>query len=169
MTTTEKKEQLRLFREQRKQERKRIRDEKKETARINREKNQPPVKKITITIEWKKSRTWGNCPRLTAEIQYHNGKYGEFTSYASVCGYDKESQVIADVFNHCLKYKLYFLKDSNNFPYGIGLGQWRHFAGGIGTNCYYEIAEAINGTFAHVAGGKTFDVYTYTDRDEISN
>lgn len=143
------------------------REEAKELARIEAEKNQPPVKQITITIEWKRSRTWGNCPRLTASIHYKNGEYEEFNSYASGCGYDKESQVIANLFNHCLKYKLYqFSPDEiETLPYGISLGQWRHFAGGIGTNCYYKIAEAIKGKFEQIASGKTFDVYKYTDNE----
>ena len=67
---------------------------------------------------------------------------------------------------------LYIITETNNgnmltdnLPYGIYLGQWRHFAGGIGTNCYYKISEAIGGKFEHLASGKTFDGYKYTDNE----
>ena len=77
-------------------------------------------KKIMMTIEWKKNRTWGNCPRIYADVYYHNGSYDQIESYASGYGYDKESTVMADIFNCTLKYKLrrneHRIKES---PYGI--------------------------------------------------
>ena len=163
---------------------------KKETARIETEKNQLEVKEITITIEWKHSRTWGNCPRATAAITYKDKTAGEYGTgfyrtdegkyYASGCGYDKESTVIAEIFNDFLKYKLwqktpeqlkraeydYKWKEENRAPYGIYSGEnYRHFDGGIGVNCYKHISEYIGGKFENVASGKTFDVYKYTDNE----
>lgn len=144
----------------------------KEAARIEAEKNQNPVKQIKITIEWKKSRTWGSNPHLEAWVQYWDGTSDYLTAKCSGCGYDKESTVIADIFNAVLKYKLYqplipvpgYLNGEKvNLPYGIYISQWRHYSGGIGTDCYYKIAEAIGGKFERVASGKTFDVYIYTD------
>jgi len=141
----------------------------KEAARIEAEKNQNPVKHIKITIEWKKSRTWGSNPHLEARIEHWDGSFSYATATASGCGYDKESTVIADIFNQFLKYKLYkplipvAYNQPDGLPYGIYISQWRHYSGGIGTNCYYKIAEAIGGKFEHIASGKTFDAYTYTD------
>lgn len=146
----------------------------KEVARIEREKNQKPVRKMTLSIEWKKSRMWGNNPRLSAEVYHHDGSYssGEFT--CSGCGYDKESTVISEAFNAFLKYKLYGElkptdrdreRDGEKMPYGIYTGQYRHFSGGIGTDCYYPISEAIGGKFTRVASGKTYDCYVYTDNE----
>ena len=43
-------------------------------------------------------------------------------------------------------------------------GEYRgRYNGGVGTSCYYDIARFIGGRFEHVAGGKTFDVFKYTD------
>lgn len=149
----------------------------KEAARIEAEKNQKPVKQIKITIEWKKSRTWGSNPHLEARIEHWDGSFSYATATASGCGYDKESTVIADVFNQFLKYKLHKLPVENvanwgpgnpakepHLPYGIHNynGHWS-YGGGIGTNCYYAICEAIGGKFENVASGKTFDAYLYTD------
>lgn len=142
--------------------RREARKQAKETARIEAEKNQKPVKCIKITIEWKKSRTWGSNPHLEARIEHWDGTYSYATATASGCGYDKESTVIADIFNQFLKYKLY-QPLVPELPYGIYISQWRHYSGGIGTDCYYKIAEAIGGKFELVASGKTFDAYTYSD------
>lgn len=158
----------------------------KELTRIEQEKNQPKVKELTITIEWKKSRTWGNNPHAEAKAIFHDpnaGNYGfkcvgNYT--CSGCGYDKESTVIADIFNDFLKYKLWELNISltkknnggevfdihkNNIPYGIVCYSIDepHYSGGIGTSCYYKISEFIGGKFERIAGGSTFDVYRYTD------
>ena len=152
----------------------------KETSRIENEKNQKHVKELTITIEWKKSRMWGSNPHAIAEVEYYpiEGK-NTFTREngftASGCGYDKESTVISQVFNCFLKYKLWArnkeeLNEKNGAPYGVN--QWdgskeyaehRYYGDGIGTSCYYRIAEYIGGKFEHIASGKTFDVFKYTD------
>lgn len=152
----------------------------KELARIESEKNQKPVKRMVINIEWKKSRTWGNCPRAYAELHFHDGSFHrtEDSYYASGYGYDKESTVIANIFNDFMKYKLWNLTpeqrkggngsgDDGKAPYGIHVysDNQPHFGGGIGTNCYYAIAEYIGGGFKRLASGKTFDVYEYTDNE----
>ena len=175
LTEQEKKERL--------EARRKARAEAKEQARIEAEKNQPHVKEITITIEWKKSYMWGSNPHAEAAVTFHDHKAGEWgTGFfrkdgytAGGCGYDKESTVIASIFNDFLKYKLhgklndvdeYLNGEKTKIPYGIYINsQWKHYSGGIGTNCYYKIAEAIGGKFEHVASGKTFDVYKYTDND----
>jgi hypothetical protein len=64
------------------------------------------VERVEIQLEWKDNRTWGWCPRATADIKYKNGKWSRETAYASGCGYDKASTVVADVLNKCLRYKL---------------------------------------------------------------
>lgn len=151
-----------------------------ELARIESEKNQKPVKSIIITIEWKRSQTWGSNPNCEAEINFQDGTFQRSPIYkASGCGYDKESTVIADVFNNYLKYKLWSLgiiqdnagngtsseRKGITTPYGVHCytDNHPHFGGGIGTNCYYKIAEFIGGKFERISGGKTFDVYKYTD------
>jgi len=143
-----------------------------ETARVEEEKNQKPVKSITISIEWKKSRRWGSNPVAEGRIEYADGTWGHTaTARASGCGYDKESAVIAQIFNWCLKYKLWALSDEamngerggGRVPYGINrYNNGRCFASGVGTSCYYDICKYLGGTFVHTASGKAFDVYTAT-------
>jgi hypothetical protein len=152
--------------------------QKKTLARIETEKNQKPVKEMLLTIEWVKSRTWGNNPRLEAGVSFKDGTFERSETFTcSGCGYDKESTVIAQAFNKYLKYKLWALteeqiKGGNTIPspegkapYGIAnySPEYRDYSGGIGTSCYYKIAEYIGGKFEHIASGKTFDVYKYTE------
>ncbi len=149
--------------------RKQAKKEAAELARIEREKNQKTVREIKISIEWRKSRMYGNNPFLDAQIWFKDGSYESMTSTCSGCGYDKESTVIADVFNAFLKYKLYPPLNKTDRdredgpPYGIYINQNRHYSGGIGTTCYYAIADAIGGKFENTASGKTYDAYKYTD------
>lgn len=162
-------------------------------ARIEEERNQPHVKQLTITIEWKKSRMWGQNPHATAQVifwpttddKYGSSKHKEgYTCGGS--GYDKSSTVIASVFNDFLKYKLWDIPRENlkggnggrifenRGPCPYGISSWtldsgeedRRFAGGVGTNCYTAISEFIGGKFETISSGKTFDVYRYTDNEE---
>lgn len=89
------------------QERRKLKEATKKFNEYIAEATQKPVKRIKITIDWVRSYTWGNNPHLEAEVYYHDGSYDSMTSKCSGCGYDKESTVIADVFNHFLKYKLW--------------------------------------------------------------
>ena len=139
---------------------------------------QRPVKAITITIEWRKSRTWGNNPHAEARVEFKDGTFRRMDGFtASGCGYDKKSTVIANIFNAFLLYKLYgplpsdYMEDLNGeqvkTPYGVHLpGEYSaYYDGGIGTNCYFNISKFIGGTFENVASGKTFDVFKYTDNE----
>lgn len=165
--------------------RKEANEQAKELARIQAEKNQPNVKEMIITIEWRKSRTWGSNPSASAQITFHDNKAGDFgTGFfrtdknytCSGCGYDKESTVIAQIFNDFMKSKLWAMPveklrggngsgDKGGAPCGIHLysDNRPHFGGGIGTSCYYRIAEYLGGKFEHIASGKTFDVYKYSE------
>jgi hypothetical protein len=158
---------------------------KKEMAEVEAHKAQKPVKELKITIEWRKSRTWGMNPSAEAEVAFKDGTFERRNGYtASGCGYDKESTVIAEIFNSFLRYKLYEaheLKSRINaekvsHPYGVyyygtetqkpsenGYISKPSFNGGVGTSCYYDIGKFIGGKFERVASGKTFDVYKYTD------
>jgi phenylpyruvate tautomerase PptA (4-oxalocrotonate tautomerase family) len=164
--------------DEQKRERREKRELVKTLARVEAEKNQKPVKSVTINIEWRKSRMWGTNPHCDAVVSFTDGTFHRSKAYtASGCGYDKESTVVADVFNDYLKYKLWALSadavkgghgsmDKGQAPYGINSysPEHRSFAGGIGISCYYNISEYIGGIFEHVASGKTFDVYKYTNK-----
>lgn len=102
-----------------------------ENDKISQQKNQKPVKSITISIEWKKSRTWGNNPHAIAEIRYQDGSFERKAGYtASGCGYDKESTVIAEIFDELLRYKLFNMPESEK-PYGIRIS---HYTNDLGVN-----------------------------------
>jgi len=144
--------------------RKQARKEAKELQRIENEKNQKEVKSISISIEWKKSNMWGYNPNAQARIYHKDNTCSYVSAKCSGCGYDKESTVIAEIFNAALKYKLHQPLKTEK-PYGIYLDNHMHFSGGIGVDCYYNISKAIGGTFKKVASGKTFDCYEYNEVD----
>lgn len=168
---------------ERREARKAARKEQKALAELDSMRLQKQVNSVTITIEWKKSRMWGSNPSATGKVSYKNGSFGEIGPFTcSGAGYDKESTVIADVFNETLRYKL-FQKIKGEAPYGmyyyagqspkdsytdrdgkvVSYYKTPRYNGGVGTSCYYKIAEFIGGTFTHVASGKTFDVYEYKE------
>ncbi len=160
-------EEQKTARKEAKKEAKRIASE---TARVEQEKNQRKVKRMILTIEWKKSQAWGSNPHLTANVEYQDGQHNEGTCTAGGWGYDKESTVIAEAFNIFMKYKLHEIKPTSKKkkPYGIRYGEWKgfpnhYFEGGIGTNCYESISEFIGGSFKRITSTKTVDVYEYID------
>lgn len=140
--------------------------------------NQKPVKELTITIEWSRSRMWGNNPKASAEGVYHDGTYfhSDKPATASGCGYDKESTVIATIFNQYLAYKLYAMsvrkltaKDKqgrelraygvsyykgHTCPNGLIYRGSRRFEGGVGTSCYtdYSTSYGRKGVAQYIGG-----------------
>lgn len=145
--------------EQRKAERQEQKRIAKRLAQIEADKNQKPVNRITFAIEWSRQ---GN-PTCTAWVHYEDGTAQQMTSRAGGYGYCKESTVIADIFNHSLKYRLYQI-EAEKYPYGINIYDGRrYFAGGVGTSCYYDISNFIGGNFRKVARGKTFDAYEFVN------
>jgi len=172
--------------QQRVEDRRAARKAEEEAARIEAERNQRPVKRLTITIEWKRSRMWGNNPHAEAKVEFwpiaNQDTYDRRGGYTcSGCGYDKESTVIAEIFNQYLIYKLYekpreWKQNINGkvegFPYGVYIpdylrpGSRPMYNGGVGTNCYFDIAKFIGGEFKRIASGSTFDVYEYADNEK---
>lgn len=136
----------------------------KDLARIEAEKNQRPVKSMSISIEWKNSRTLGANPHTSGHVRFEDGTGEAIPDFTcSGCGYDKESTVVADIFNIYLKYMLYDRTPEKiaKKPYGVIIEPDRHyFGGGIGMSSYYSIVEWLGGKLACVASGKIFDAYT---------
>lgn len=170
--------------EARKEARRLAKMEAKELELIETYKAQRPVKSMTITVVWNKSRMWGMNPSAEAEVRYHDGSFSRLGPFkCSGCGYDKLSTVVADVFNAALRYKL-FQKIEGEAPYGMyyyggkatrkeykrmsGENAIRYdkpgYNGGVGMSCYPRIAEFIGGELKTVASGKSFDVFEYTDK-----
>lgn len=121
---------------------------------------------INISVEWHRSRTWGNCPKVEART---TGGY--FTGSASGCGYDKESAAIAQALNQsrAVLKALYDVKEQNIeksneecLGYGSGYGILPALAGGVGVSCFRSIFERLGYKWECTASGKTFDVYSVT-------
>ena len=77
---------------------------KKENKKIDEYINQKEVEHVRIEIEWKKSSVWGMNPHATAYIKYKSGDYATLKATCSGCGYDKESTVIAEIYNNSIGY-----------------------------------------------------------------
>lgn len=116
---------------------------------------------VSVVVEWRKNRTWGENPRARVAAE-RVATYGS----ASGCGYDKESAAIASALNQnpeTLKILYDHAEAGETFPYGVDV--WAglpSFAGGCGVSCFYSIFEACGYTFRQVASGEMFDVYEIT-------
>jgi hypothetical protein len=126
----------------------------------------PDVTRLSISVEWHKSRTWGNCPTARFSCHFADGTYTSGSESCSGCGYDKESTVIARIFDRCVSGMLWRksqkrggMKDK---PYGIHTGWFVSFDGGVGTNCYVRITEWLGGKWERTASGSTYDNYVVT-------
>lgn len=162
--------------EEQKKERREAREKEKQLLKVEAEKQQKPVKKLTISIEWKKSRTWGHNPHAIAEVEFLDGTFRRQEGFTcSGCGYDKESTVVAQVFNAFLKYKLWERKSKSEKPYGITIQEddgkhytpYCYYGDGIGMRSYESIAEFIGGKLDHTASGKSFEVWQYVNNSNI--
>ena len=159
--------------EERKAARKKEREELKKAKQIEAEKNQKPVKRIDIVLEWKKSRTWGMCPKAEARATFADNTCEYFEGRTVTgCGYDKQSTAVAEVLNHFLKYKLWAENERiqkenikhDSLPYGATfISQYNYvgFSGGVGVNCYYRVAEFMGDKFTTNFSTNSVDNYSY--------
>lgn len=152
----------------RKVERKERRLMAKYAQKVADQKAQKPVERMHIRIDWYKHRTWGFCPRLTAFITYadkttERREYGNVTGY----GYDKESTIMANLFNDVLAYKLYEVEDYKGVygmhSYEVYGTRMAAYEGGIGMSCYYPIASFIGGELRKIESIRNSDSYVYED------
>lgn len=126
----------------------------------------PDVKRLTISVEWKHSNTWGQNPHAYWNCHFADGSYDSGHSTCGGCGYDKESTVVAEIFNKVLSGMLWRKRNSKKAtPYGIYRGKdwyFPRFEGGVGINCYFSITEFLGGTMKRTASGKSYDNYEIT-------
>jgi hypothetical protein len=138
------------------------------TDKVNRIFLAGEITKITISVEWKKSATWGTNP--TAECRIHTSNGYEFlTGKASGCGYDKESAAIASALNQSTAIiKMLFdadKKDPESKVYGYRSakdGFFPHISGGVGVSCYRSVFALFGLNFECISYGKTYDSYLIT-------
>lgn len=124
---------------------------------------QPHPERVEIKIEWVNSRTWGANPHAEAWVKTAGGHYAKYTATASGCGYDKLSTVVAHILNECARGLLYSKRrNAQKAPYGVRFSGWGpcDFAGGVGIDCYYRIAEFLGGKMTH-EGGRTWDYVVF--------
>lgn len=132
--------------------------------------NAKPFTSIIITMEWKRSRMWGNNPSAEAVVKYEDGYCDHFYSGSiGGCGYDKGSTAVAQCLNQVngLLKLMYERRDKNTkkqlrdlLGYGSGYGLLPRIEGGVGVNCYPRIMEKLGYTFKTISSGKAFDVYS---------
>ena len=126
----------------------------------------PDVLRLRIHVQWKKSATWGRNPHAHYSCHFQDGTYQSGDETCGGCGYDKESTVIARIFDSCVSGMLWrktrkksSLKDK---PYGVNMGWFPNFEGGVGTNCYITITQWLGGQWERVDYGKDYDSYEIT-------
>lgn len=144
----------------------------KTLSHIDTVKNAQDIQSITINVDWKKSRMWGNNPKAEIKVILKNGLQQHFeSSRASGYGYDKESTVIAEALNQCngLLKLLYKAKNKdvtkenrNLIGYGSGYQILPELEGGVGISCMNKICESLKLKFINLSSGKTFDIYQLT-------
>lgn len=120
------------------------------------------IEQIRISVEWKKSTTWGNNPHVELSA-YSSYSCCAAKATASGCGYDKESQAIAEALNSIdgvrklLIEKLDYINEKK--PYGINqYNTIPAFSGGVGTNCFTSFFKNIGWKVTEMHG-KTYDSY----------
>ena len=121
------------------------------------------VYSVDIYIDWKKSQTWGWCPRAYIQVysldENNNHDYEQLEGYASGCGYDKLSASIASALNgsnaalkllyEAEEKRLKNIKKGNNqtrrdfIGYGSGYGAMPYFEGGVGFESQYTIFKKL--------------------------
>ena len=120
---------------------------------------------VSISVEWKKSRTWSANPHATVYAAFSVTK-----GRASGCGYDKQSAAIAAAFNAnpevmAIIYAAveagvkpgYSVSDSVGLPF---------FDGGCGVSCFYTVFENCGYQFKKTADGRTFDCYSIEKKED---
>lgn len=135
----------------------------KQLEKISEIENAKDLQDLDICIDWKKSYTWGWCPR--AYIRSHlldQQKYNYYErseGYASGCGYDKLSSAIASALNDSNgALKLLYTAEEKRLRkakkglttsrrdfigYGSGYGSMPYFEGGVGFSSQISIFENL--------------------------
>lgn len=128
----------------------------------------PDLDNVSISVEWKRSPTWGYNPTATITARA-GGRYETYTRTASGCGYDKRTAAAGAALNQSasIKKMLYTAKEnalatmtpenieaakkgyvfgseSNRdfIHYGAGYGVLPYFEGGVGISSFKGVFEA---------------------------
>ena len=110
---------------------------------------------VSISVEWKKSRTWSANSHATVYAAFSVTK-----GRASGCGYDKQSAEVMAIIYSAVEAGVkpgYSVLNSVGLPF---------FDGGCGVECFYEVFANCGYQFKRTAGGRTFDCYAIERRAE---
>lgn len=142
----------------------------KDIARLEAIAKAPDFAGCSISVEWKKNKTWGSNPRAEARVSHIDGSENIYESGSiGGCGYDKESTAVARAINQSNSFLklMYQLREANVndtlqdiFGYGSGYGLLPYLEGGVGVSCYPNIFKKLGFKFSATARGKSFAVYT---------
>lgn len=157
---------------------------KKNLDKITEIENAKDVQDLEIFIDWKKSYTWGWCPR--AYIRSHlldQQKYNYYErseGYASGCGYDKLSSAIASALNDSNgALKLLYTAEEKRLRkvknglttsrrdfigYGSGYGSMPYFEGGVGFGCQASIFENLGFKAKTISDKDGFTIAAYIEK-----
>lgn len=156
----------------------------KKNDKLLRARDADEVKTVSISVDWKRSSTWGYNPTATVII---NGVH-EYRGTASGCGYDKRTAAIAAALNQSIVIlkMLYTTKEkaleamkpeeieaakkgycfgceTNRafLHYGAGYGVLPYFEGGVGMSSFLGVFEACGLKCTHSHETKTSDYYFF--------
>lgn len=126
--------------------------------------NQKDVLRMTIKINWKRNRKYGNNdPHASYYLTYQDGTEDYSSGYScNGGGYDKESTVVLNIFNVVLSGMLWRKRNSRKEkPYGVYCekNSFPHFGWGIGMSSVEYIVEWLGGKMKHTAWTDDFDQY----------
>lgn len=156
----------------------------KDLEKLERAAIEPDVKSVSISVEWKRSSTWGHNPHAHVVIN----DWWSYNGTASGCGYDKETAAIGSALNQSdsIKKMLYTCKeraiengynpeDNKNYPgiesnrecinYGAGYGTLPYFEGGVGMSSFEGVFNACGLRLVTRHSTKHSDYY-YFERKE---
>lgn len=154
----------------------------------------PDLENVSVSVEWKRSSTWGHNPTATITI-YAGGHWTQYTGTASGCGYDKRSAAVGAALNQSasIKKMLYTAKEkalatmepekaeaakkgyvfgseSNRdfIHYGAGYGVLPYFEGGVGISSFKGVFEAC-GYKCTVDNGTKYTDFYYFEKMEAGD
>ena len=122
--------------------------------------NAPDFRSLKLTIEWKRSQTWGLNPTATLEVWNEQGFERVYVAKVSGCGYCKESAVMSDVFNQSLSLKKMLLNASNENKTAYGMRGEKFSGGGVGVSSLQNAFSVCGFELKRVASGKSFNAYS---------
>lgn len=146
--------------------------------------NASELESVSVSVEWKRSQTWGYNPTATVTI-YAGGKTERFIGTASGCGYDKRTAAIGSALNQSLSVlKMLYAKkekalaeftpeqiaqtrkhgtesNADFIHYGAGYGVLPYFEGGVGINSFRGVFKACGFKCTADTSTKTSDFYHF--------